>query len=730
MTTNVELERNLLKAICETNSRLGRGGEVRPAFDGLLASIIDLTESEYGFIGQILHKPSGEAYLKANAITDISWDEKTRALYQDSRSTGLEFYNLDTLFGAVITTGEFVIANDPATDPRRGGLPGGHPALRAFLGLPFLYGEELIGMVGLANRPDGYNLEVVEFLQPLATACANLFKAFRNDELRARAEDQLRESETKYRLLAENMSDVIWKADVSGRLTYLSPSIEKLSGYKPEELVGLTMPELLAGESSDFSKTLLTRTQAGEGDEATIQVQHRTREGHPVWVETSVRALRDESGRLHTVQGVTRDISDRRRADLELRRHRDHLEELVEERTAELAGALKEAEAANRAKSRFLSAMSHELRTPLNAISGFAELLHRQFYGSLNPKQLEYVEHIDKSGTHLLELITDLLDITKIDSEVIQLDMAEIDVGSLLASVRAMVENQAREKGLTLSVSAPDSGSVSGELRRCQQILVNLLSNAIKFTPEGGAIKVRAEAHDEFFLKVSVSDTGVGIDPAERQEIFSDFYQADRTRDAALGGSGIGLALTKRLVKLHGGEIGVESKLGSGSVFWFTLPKCKSPSVDAPVPDAPDARDHRVPIRRRILVVEDNEVNLKLMVDLLNVHHHDVARAKNGQEAIEQALRFRPELIFMDVHMPVMDGLDATRKLKAMKNSERIPIVALTASADPDTIRDCAAAGCDAHLPKPIQSKKLFAAIEQFVAPDVDCEPSAQSVRP
>ncbi len=373
-----------------------------------------------------------------------------------------------------------------------------------------------------------------------------------------------------------------------------------------------------------------------------------------------------------------------------------------------LIAAQEEAERANRAKGRFLSAMGHELRTPLNGILGFAGLLEKQFYGPLNAKQLEYVRTIDASGNHLLGLIDDLLDIGKIDSGAVKLDCAPVPARMLLETAEAMVDNAAREKNIEIDVHAASDLIVWADVRRGRQILVNLLSNAIKFTPEGGRIVVRAEAHTESFFKITVRDTGVGINAAEQDKVFNEFYQTDHARDAALGGSGIGLGIARSLVELHGGGIGVQSAPGSGSLFWFTLPVYAPDGAEPEVAAEAESSKDDMPANRRILVAEDNATNLALILEVLSIYGHKVEVARNGREAVALAEKTGPALILMDVRMPILDGLEATRQIRKMDGFKCTPIVALSASVDAESVKASLDAGCDVHIAKPVTVAKLM----------------------
>jgi len=416
-------------------------------------------------------------------------------------------------------------------------------------------------------------------------------------------------------------------------------------------------------------------------------------------------------------------VIQRKRIEEELVQERQNLEHTVELRTEELRKSLQRVEDANlrlqeadRAKSRFLSSMSHELRTPLNGILGFADLLRGQFFGPLNEKQLSYVNQIDDSGKHLLALINDLLDMAKIDAGAMELELCELSPEECCGSVVAMMSSQFKKKNIQLkSFMDPELDIMIADLRKMKQIMLNLLSNALKYTPEGGQIEFRVTKEGDSQLKAEVSDTGIGIEASELDKIFSEFHQADRVRDEQLGGTGIGLALTRRLVELHGGEIGVESELGKGSTFWFRLPLKKPARKEADLLKEEAITEKSGPTGHRILVAEDNEVNLAMLLDMLSIQGHNVVVVKNGQEAIDLAQSHKPELILMDMRMPVMNGLEATQRLREMPEFADVPIIALTASTGSEAEDRQVTAGCTEHLAKPIQSKELFEVLGKYL---------------
>ena len=415
-------------------------------------------------------------------------------------------------------------------------------------------------------------------------------------------------------------------------------------------------------------------------------------------------------------------VIEREQAQRALQRERDGLERAVEERTLELRKSMerveeanRDLEGANRHRSEFLSHMSHELRTPLNSVIGFSDLLRNDSFGALNDEQRDFVDHIRRSGDHLLSLINDLLDTAKIDAGAMELEIEPLLLGDCAESALGMLQTEFQEKNLSVDATIePEKTVVFGDRRRVTQILLNLLSNAVKYTPRGGSVEIRAVRVDGA-IQVSVSDTGVGIEADQLDEIFSEFHQADRKRDEAMGGTGIGLALTRRLVELHGGRITVRSRPGSGSAFAFTLPNRKKSEPIGGIGAEGALLPGRPVTRRRILVAEDNDVNLKMILAMLDIHEHDVTIARNGMEAVEFAGSKRPELIIMDIRMPEMSGIDAARKIKGISELAQVPIIACTASADLGVKEHCLQAGCDGFLAKPIQANDLFAALARFL---------------
>ena len=515
--------------------------------------------------------------------------------------------------------------------------------------------------------------------------------------------------------LIDTANAPIFGVDNEGNVNEWNLKVQEITGFAKDEVMGQNLVNIHIKKEyrSSFKKVLDDALQGRETSNNEVPLFGK--DGKRVMVLWNATTRRNFQGDITGVLGVGQDIT-------ELDEYRKDLQRKVEEQTNKVTKSLDIAretnirlQEANRHKSQFLSSMSHELRTPLNSILGFSDLLMGQHFGKLNDKQSGYVNQIESSGKHLLDLISDLLDVAKIDAGKMELTIEECLPEACFSSRLSMVEPQLKKKKIKIeSVIDPSIKRIFCDIRKVKQIMVNLLSNAIKYSPEGGVIKVNVLKETDF-VKIEVTDSGLGISKEYQETIFSEFLQVDRARDEALGGTGIGLALTRRLVELHGGDIGVQSEEGKGSVFWFTLPDREPPASGKPIKADAAEKAISYPTGRRILVVEDNEVNLIMVLDMLRIHEHEVFVARNGREAIDKALSSQPELILMDIRMPVMDGMEATKKIKNMEETSHIPIIALTASVGAQSVEKCIEAGCQDHLPKPIQSKGLFDMLQRYL---------------
>ncbi|RKT58041.1 signal transduction histidine kinase [Azonexus fungiphilus] len=395
-----------------------------------------------------------------------------------------------------------------------------------------------------------------------------------------------------------------------------------------------------------------------------------------------------------------------------LRELNSGLEARVVERTTALSQAKEAAEAASLAKSTFLANMSHEIRTPLNAISGMAHLIRR---GGLPPEQSVRLDKLEAAGQHLLEVINMVLDLSKIEAGKLELEETPFRPGSLFENVASMIQERARAKSLALHTDFTELPErLLGDPTRLQQALLNYAGNAIKFT-ERGEIRLRGllleDSGNEALIRLEVSDTGIGVEPATQARLFKAFEQADASTTRKYGGTGLGLAITARIAEAMGGEVGVSSVPGEGSTFWLTA-RLKKPAADATAA-TPASEDIELQLRRRhagrrVLLVEDEPVNREIALMLLDEAGLVAEAAEDGQVAVDKVAAGAYDLVLMDMQMPRMDGLEATRQIRRLPGGALLPIVAMTANAFAEDRARCLAAGMDDFLTKPIDPERFY----------------------
>ncbi len=430
---------------------------------------------------------------------------------------------------------------------------------------------------------------------------------------------------------------------------------------------------------------------------------------------TGVRAtIGDESFLL----GVAIDISENRRDQARLEEYRQHLEQMIEARTADLSIAKEAAEAANRAKSTFLANMSHELRTPMNAIMGMTSLAMRR---TMDARLLDHLEKINQASHHLLAVINSILDISRIEAERLVLEQIDFSPAAVLDKLPALIGYKAVDKGLALELDvSPDVRTVvvCGDPMRVGQIVLNLADNAVKFTEHGKVtvrLRLAEDDAEQVLLRFEVEDTGIGISATDQKRVFAAFEQADGSMTRKYGGSGLGLAISRRLARLMGGDITVSSRPGEGSRFVFSLRLRKSAGAVAPAPTLePGKAGERLQEEfsgSRILLAEDEPVNREVARTLLEAHGLVVDVAVDGVEAVSLARQVPYDLILMDMQMPNLNGVDATLAIRALPGHARTPILAMTANAFTEDRELCLAAGMDDHLPKPVEPQRLYEAV-------------------
>jgi PAS domain S-box-containing protein len=532
---------------------------------------------------------------------------------------------------------------------------------------------------------------------------------------RKQFEDVLRRSEQHFRAFFER--SMVGMAETSPEKGWIEVNdrLCEMLGYSRDELVRMSWAEITHPDDMAADVAQFNRVLAGEIDEYTLDKRFIHRDGHVVFTHLALRCVRRPDGLVDYFVALLDDISWRKQAEIELRQHRDHLEKLVEERTAALSVAKESAEAANRAKSTFLANMSHELRTPMNAIMGMTSIALRR---AEDPKLLDQLGKIESASQHLLHVINDILDISKIEADRLKLELTTFKFGEVLENLLSLLGHKAQEKQIKLLVDLDPEvprQSFLGDPLRLGQILLNLTGNALKFT-DHGSITVRARLLEDYqedvLIRIEVADTGIGISPQDQQRLFTAFEQADGSMTRKYGGTGLGLAITKRLVQLMGGEIGVESTSGAGSTFWFTvrLGKASDAVLSAPTfaQETAEARLKASFAGTRILLAEDEPINREVSQGLLEDVGLAVDLAQDGAIAVGMAKQTAYALILMDMQMPNMNGIDATKAIRALPGYATTPILAMTANAFDEDRQVCIDAGMDDHIGKPVNPDRLF----------------------
>jgi PAS domain S-box-containing protein len=508
------------------------------------------------------------------------------------------------------------------------------------------------------------------------------------------AQVALAESEARYRLIADNARDIIATFDAAGRIIFVSPATKAVLDVEPETLLGAGMLDITHPEDRGPMMAYYQKLIAAGPDAVArpheFRVQHR--DGRWIWIEGQPKLFFGDDGRLVAIQDVGRDVTARKTME------------------AELVAARAEAEAAAAVKSEFLSNMSHELRTPLTAVLGYSRLISDQ--ADLPDRTRGFIDRIVHAGEALLSTVNDILDFSKLEAGQVEIRAVPCDPGELIRASLDLFGGQAEEKGLRLNLrlsqDLPPSVVLAPE--RVRQILLNLIGNAVKFT-EAGAVDVDARwdpASER--LHIAVRDSGRGIPSDQLGHLFKRFSQIEGASTRQHGGTGLGLAICKGLAEAMGGEIGVESRVGDGSCFWFALP---APTASA-LEDGEGAEIDLVPEGSRILVVDDNAVNRDLVRTLLGAFGAVTLEAPDGEAAVRMAAAEAFDLILMDIRMPGMGGVSAARAIRAGEMNNLAPIIAFSAD-----VRDAPADVFDGVIAKPLQPVDFIGALGRALQPEL-----------
>ncbi len=496
------------------------------------------------------------------------------------------------------------------------------------------------------------------------------------------------------------------------RISWANAAFAQIHGYALDEVLGRA-PRLFVPNDEALATLVQAAAPAlSTGQIYRTELQHRCKDGRLIWVELSVAMLDEEQD--ETI-GALVDISHLKAAEAGLQEHQLALEGMVASRTRALAQARDEAQAANRAKSVFLTTMSHELRTPMNAIMGLTQLARKN---ATDAKQADQLGKALNAATGLLAIINDILDLSRVETGNVVPEHLAFDLDGVFDKLKTLSRDQAAKAGLDLVLQldpALRGRRLMGDAQRLGQVLLNLVANAIKFTSQGAvrarALQLEAQARRSH-VRFEVQDTGIGIAAEDQVRIFKAFEQVDGSTTRLYGGSGLGLSICRRLVELMGGEIGVSSELGVGSTFWVSLWLDRADAVASQSKSEPDNPDERAIRERhrdaRVLVVDDEPLNREVMRVLLEECQLHVDEAVDGQQAVELAAQQPYALILMDMQMPKLDGCAATRQIRASGRGSRVPIIAMTANVFQEDEEACRTAGMDDFLGKPIQTERLF----------------------
>ena len=499
-------------------------------------------------------------------------------------------------------------------------------------------------------------------------------------------------AEARYRMVVAHLRDVVIQTDIAGVIEYVSPSV-RAWGYRPGDLIGRDARSLRHPDDHARREEVIAAVVRGERKHGLAEFRLLRGDEGWIWVEVNPSLVHDAEGRPSGIVSVLRDITTRRVLEDELRERRA------------------QAEAAAAVKTEFLANMSHEIRTPLTAVLGFAGLLNK--IDGLPERAQVYAERIVHSGEALNTIVNHILDFSRVEAGQVRLNRQVIALQPLLDETLGLVRDEAGRKGLALDLEIDPTTPTHllADPGRVGQVLVNLLNNAVKFTQAGGVVVRVAHAAGDEMLRVEVQDTGIGIPEALHGRLFQRFSQVDGSNARTFGGAGLGLAICKGLVELMGGEIGLKAREGEGSTFWFTLAAPAAlPIRTCPDEAQPDLRAGKV------LVVDDIEANRDLVADLLAPHGLVLTMATGGQAAVEAARRERFDAILMDLQMPGMCGMAATRAIREGSDANRhTPILALSASVLPADVEACRAAGMDDHIAKPIDAADLVRKLARWM---------------
>lgn len=787
----------------------------------MLHRVLRLTESEFGFMGQI-EEHNGQTILRKNAIAHQSTDKNVARFFDKAEGEHWELKELTNLLAYTVRTGKSIISNDLLPEQTGKTLPADHPQVHSCLSIPVFWKSKLVGMIALANKPGGYSEELLLFLEPFVSSYSAIIRAREMESQRQLAEKKFEQSFLQLHEFIDEASDLVQSLDGEGRVIYVNQAWCNTLGYTKEEASRLTIEDIVHPGYLQHCSELIKRSRH-KGKPVKTETVFITRDGKDVLVEGSVSVTLGADSSSET-KGIFRNITESKNKELQIslseeryrklfensqglmcihdtmgrflsvnqagaralgyevneligkflhdiipaeysRETEKYLDDIIENGYASgimkvihrngeehvwmyknvlviattgektiignaidvtervvMETELKEAkEAAERnamAKERFLTNMSHEIRTPMNAILGYSELLKDLTY---EEKPKSYINGIVSAGKNLLGLINDILDLSKITSGRIDLEISPVDITKTLTDLQTVFFPRMEEKNLSfeIHISPAVPQYVALDEIKIRQVLFNLLGNAFKFTQKGG-ITVSLyttpvnNKNEKVNLVFEVTDTGIGIHQDQLELIFEPFRQQEKQSTKKYEGTGLGLSISRRLVEMMDGRLSVVSNPGSGSTFTVELDNKDVVQMEQLKPADETAEMVYEFDENLILLAEDVTSNREIIKGFLEPHGLKVVEAVNGEEAIALAEKERPALILMDMMMPVMDGYEATVRIKNNPDLAGIPIIALTAVAFRENeyaIRDV----CDDYIRKPVVRKEFLGIISKYL---------------
>lgn len=648
-------------------------------YDGLLKDLLLLTNSEYGFIAEVLHDENGAPYAKTHSITDIAWNDEIRETLANRGAEGLELSNPNTLFGAVMTTGRPVISNDPPNDPRSGGIPEGHPPFKAFLGLPIHHGDDLVGIAGIANRPDGYDEVLVTYLEPFLSTCGNLTAAYRNDQRRRQAEEKV----VHWAAFAKNNPAPVLRTDLDGKITLINPAGINLLGRDVTSENVRSVLSCAVDMFNDFSPSKMSsHIEQKLGEAIYLFSYQRDRSTHSIYIYGS-------------------DITETKRLqELETRAQRL-------EAAGQIAGQL-----------------AHDFNNLLGPLVAYPDLIRDEL--PAEHPALEYLEVMQNSAIQMAEINQQLLTLGRRGHYL----QKPIDLNRVLSQTIKQISDLPQDVEIHPD-TAPDLKPVMGGSSQLGRVILNLIVNAIDAMPAGGQITLRTEnrtidqisgVHGPIpageYVVFTVADSGCGIPSETLPNIFEPFFTSKKTDSKR--GSGLGLSVVATVVEDHGGYINVNSTLGSGTSFILYFP------VTQQIPEAPESSEiqHGTEI---ILIVDDDKSQRIVCARLLDKLGYQTNVKESGEAAIDFLKTNPHDLLLLDMKLgPGIDGTETFRRSLQINPEQRAIII--SGLADTDRVQTALEMGVGAFLKKPITLEALGEAVRAELDRPLASRDSVRSV--